>query len=634
VKAKITLAPVINLYRIWRRVAARLKSLPMSGIHGTKSIKSAAALIILTLSGFSAPRCGAAVYNSDGSEASVQACIRSAADGDIVTVPAGTFSWTSRLEITKGITLQGATTIKGAGTSNPTITDATIIKDDTPRSGSGRGIINVTLNSRQSFRLTGITFSPGSSTTFATIDGAIHLVSRDSSPNTSMRIDHCHFAQLYQGKLIWVSGWIYGVADHNVIECRGSSFPFNIQHDSYGGTSQRNGNGSWADYPWYGTGKFWFIEDNTIIRLAARVNSLVDSVRGGRWVARHNYLRNAIPSGHGTEGGVHRGQRVNEFYNNTVHMTTNWNGGSQRSGTSLWHDNTFTGVEPTGGRHCALANYRETPARAYPVWGIGDGTSPWDLNDTDGNGHSVEGQPPFLFDSGAATSDGAVGTRTAELIDNTKTWIPNQWVGYSVKSTDPQDDDYTLGSYIISNTSNTITYYYYSAADTRGHLVFKAGDQYKIHRVLTMMDQNGRGKGDLVTGNSPSINRTAGKRSWPHQALEPCYSWNNVHSPSNHIYGYGVSVGQPTTKLGTDYFNLGGGFPADTTPAAVSSTYTAALNGVDYVGPFVYPHPLVTGAPTPTPSATLRSQQHLQKKKGKKAEKAKKKKTRPKKLRE
>src|SRR5438876_8811080 len=67
---------------------------------------SAIAFVILILSGFSAPRCSAKVYDSDGSQASVEACIRSAADGDIVTLPAGTFSWTSRLEITKGITLK------------------------------------------------------------------------------------------------------------------------------------------------------------------------------------------------------------------------------------------------------------------------------------------------------------------------------------------------------------------------------------------------------------------------------------------------------------------------------------------------------------------------------------------------
>jgi hypothetical protein len=557
------------------------------------------------LSGFPVLHCEATVHHSDGSEASVQAYIRSAAEGDIVTVPAGTFSWTSRLDITKGITLQGATTIKGAGTSSPTITDATIIKDDTPRSGPGTGIIKVTLRSSQSFRLTGITFSPGSSPTFATIDGAIHLMSRDSSPNTSMRIDHCHFAELYQGKLIWVSGWVYGVADHNVIECRGRSFPFYVTHANWGGSSKDNGNGSWADYPWYGTGKFWFIEDNTIIRLAARVNSLVDSDHGGRWVVRDNYLRNVIPSGHGTEGGAYRGQRVNEFYNNTVQMTVPWNGGSQRSGTSLWHDNLFIGMEATGDSHCNLANYRETPARAHPVWGIADGTSVWDQNDTEGNGTCVEGHPPYLFESGAATSGTTINELQGTFTDSTKNWTPNQWVGYSIKSTSPGSPSYTLGSYIISNTSNTITFHYYNGRDTRAHLAFNAGDTYKIHRVLTMMDQNGRGKADQISGHPP-INAVARKRLWPNQALEPCYSWNNVHSPTNHVYGYRTPKNQPTTKLGLDYFNLGASFAWDTTPSEVSERYTAALNGVDYVGPFVYPHPLVSGV-QPPPSATQSS---------------------------
>src|SRR4051794_29169943 len=143
---------------------------------------SATASVILILSGFSVPRCGATVYQSDGSVPSVQALHNAAHDGDAITLPAGTFTWTSRLNITKSITLQGATTINGAGSDNPTIDDATIIKDDTRRTGSGRGIIKVEIRSNQSFRLTGITFSPGSNTTVASGNGAIHLFShRDSA---------------------------------------------------------------------------------------------------------------------------------------------------------------------------------------------------------------------------------------------------------------------------------------------------------------------------------------------------------------------------------------------------------------------------------------------------------------------
>src|SRR6266487_2350423 len=297
---------------------------------------SAVAFVILILSGFSAPGCGATVYDSEGSEASVQACIHSAADGDIVTVPAGTFSWTSRLEITKGITLKGQTTITGAGTSNPTVNDVTIIQDDTQRSGANVGAIKATMTPTQSFRLTGITFARGSTTVRATGSGFIRLeCSGYNAPNTSIRIDHCHFDSLYQGVLIFATGWVYGIADHNMIEPYKNCFPFNIYHSTWGGANQINGNGSWADYPWYGTEKFFFIEDNTI------------------------------------------------------NITVPWGGGGQRSGTSFWHDNVFTGIESNNDHHCSLANYRETPARAYPIWGIADGTSPWDANDTEGNGTYV-----------------------------------------------------------------------------------------------------------------------------------------------------------------------------------------------------------------------------------------------------
>jgi hypothetical protein len=96
-----------------------------------------------------------------------------------------------------------------------------------------------------------------------------------------------------------------------------------------------------------------------------------------------------MPFGHGTEGGAHRGQRASEFYDNTVEWTIASPGAGQRSGTSLWHDNAFIGVEPTN--VCGLSNYREAPARAFPVWGIADGTSVWGQNDTDGQGHYSEG---------------------------------------------------------------------------------------------------------------------------------------------------------------------------------------------------------------------------------------------------
>src|SRR4026208_974605 len=93
-------------------------------------------LSVLISSGFFSVRCEATVYQSNGSEANVQSIHDTQArDGDTIMVPAGTFSWTARLNITKGITIQGQTTISGAGTANPIINDLTIIQDNTPRSG-------------------------------------------------------------------------------------------------------------------------------------------------------------------------------------------------------------------------------------------------------------------------------------------------------------------------------------------------------------------------------------------------------------------------------------------------------------------------------------------------------------------
>src|SRR5262249_40322288 len=148
---------------------------------------------------------------------------------------------------------------------------------------------------------------------------------------------------------------------------------------------------------------------------------------------------------HGTEAGAPRGGRACEVYNNVFNFTTTGKdpqkrqqeearpsspqAGVLRSGTTLWHDNQLTGIEV--GQLCRFSNFRETPARAYPVWGIADGTSPWDANDTEGNGTYVEGHRPHLFDSGTDTS--SVNSQGV-IHDSSKNWTPNQWVGYSIKN--------------------------------------------------------------------------------------------------------------------------------------------------------------------------------------------------------
>src|SRR4029077_10736619 len=89
-------------------------------------------LFILILSGSIAPRCGATVYHSDGSAANVQALVNAARDGDTITLPVGRFSWTQNLNITKGITLQGQTTVAGNAMDSGgfAVTDNSIVLDN------------------------------------------------------------------------------------------------------------------------------------------------------------------------------------------------------------------------------------------------------------------------------------------------------------------------------------------------------------------------------------------------------------------------------------------------------------------------------------------------------------------------
>src|SRR5262249_37820250 len=321
---------------------------------------------------------------------------------------------------------------------------------------------------------------------------------------------------LYWNYAIWIIGWIYGVDDHNVFDCGGANFSHLIWHNLWG--NHDNGNGSWADFPYYGTEKFWFIEDNTIRGNGPVTSGNIDCTNGGRYVARHNYFQNAAPNSHGTEGSPQRGGRAREVYDNAFNWTIGWGSQQQRSGGSLWHDNAWTGQDSNSGGHTSFAIFREIGAIGddLSLWGLANGNNPWDSND-----------PHGLYESGASSASLAGGS----VKDAGKSWTTNQWAGYSVTNTNPASAAYLHSSYIISNTSNTITYYFYSYGDRGAPLIFNAGDTYQIYRVFTALDQNGRGKGDLISAESSP--------AWPNEALEPCFSWNNVHSPTGHAYGFG-----------------------------------------------------------------------------------------------
>jgi hypothetical protein len=231
--------------------------------------------------------------------------------------------------------------------------------------------------------------------------------------------------------------------------------------------------------------------------------------------------------------------------------------GGIRGGVTITHDNTFDGVQPTKG--LVLTSYRAFQPNDPATFGSGTGDNPWDVNDSHG-----------LYDSGTASN----GSSGATLVDSTKNWTPNQWAGFTVKRV----SDGNL-SYIFGNTSNTLSLYY-GTSGHGGNPVWTAGTQYQIHKALVLLDQPGRGQGDLVTGNPP-INSRTGTPSWPNQLLEPSYCWNDVYTPNGSPIVFWIDgTNRHLQQLGRDYFN--------NTPMP---GYT----------PYVYPHPLTGNGGTPPP---------------------------------
>jgi hypothetical protein len=518
----------------------------------------------------------ATIKAASSSRADVGTAVAAAADGDTVIVPAGTASWTATLEVTKGITIQGATTITGTR-DNPTVTDATIILDDIPRGkgggdsaivrpradfGAGRSrgassaLIRATVGLGKRFRLTGFTFRRGGLTKVAQ-NGGVRL----TGTCQAMRVDHCHFDGLYQNPNIATSGWIYGVVDHCVLDfdVRGGE-SFAVQHDGWGG--QTFGDGAWADETYFGSEKFLFIEDCTFNRTTG--GGGLDCYGGGRYVARYNRFNNLGTQSHGTETTKRqRSARAIEVYNNTFNWTRPpIKAGQLRGGCLLVHDNIWTGpLRIENG--ISLTCYREY----YPFqpWGAASGVNTLDSND-----------PHGVYLSGTA----GTGSGTNTLVVPGAGWTPNQWVGYTAINTTQVFSSGTgkghhPSSWILSNTSNTINVKPDAGVDGPP-TTFTAGDHFEIRKVLAALDQPGRGKGDLLTGRSPVINARTGTVAWPNQALDPVYSWNNKRASDNSDVL--IHSQETTIKEGRDFYN-----------------------NIPKPGykPYIYPHPLVSGEPPP-----------------------------------
>jgi len=158
------------------------------------------AIVILIWNGFSAV---ATVYDSDGSSINVQSIHDTLAhDGDTITLPAGTFVWTTRVSLNKAITLQGVDE------------NSTIIKDNVQGTQFLYWDLRGTLNGAA--RMTGIGFQDGGRTVRAEAPGGAFKVDGSNTNGTTFRQDHCSWTNV-NGYPVYDT--VIGVLDHNNIIC-------------------------------------------------------------------------------------------------------------------------------------------------------------------------------------------------------------------------------------------------------------------------------------------------------------------------------------------------------------------------------------------------------------------------------
>ena len=356
-------------------------------------------------------------------------------DGDIISIPAGTCSWTTMIHVTfpNSVTIQGAgaisSTTGGAGTTG---TDQTVLLSH----NGHNAILVINVNAGKSFRLTGISVQEDS-TSVVTDNGIVMF----GGASSAVRIDHSHFYILNSGQALHIGGRVYGVIDHIYINTPlglTTDIAFNNGQDPDG-----YGNQTWADGDHWGSNQFIFVEDSRF------TSGGMSDCSSGRFVVRHNtILENQGFYNHGTHT-QYRSCRDAEIYQNTFSVTTfqpdpiQHNGGG---GTLFW-GNSITGrvpgVSSSPGYSRAVdlqttrvANNYGTNSYQYPQngWGLCGNqlqtngitnTSPWD-----GNHNSTTGYPCIDMPGRGAgdfvTTYNSKGNGFADIINTvtgTRSWL-------------------------------------------------------------------------------------------------------------------------------------------------------------------------------------------------------------------
>lgn len=246
------------------------------------------------------------IFASDGTPEDIKAKLEAAGDGDTVTIPLGTFNWTTSMSAT--VTAQNVT-LKGAGTSEIGGGDQTIIVDSF---NSSSPLLLLIVPSDGVFRMTGLTIRSGDLDPVKE-NGIVYI----SGPGNA-QIDHIHFdnhtAADGHEKMMWIGNGIYGVVHSCIMDFAANSSIY----VGNGAGSDGQGNAAWAAPTAFGSANFIFFEDNLYRASVFAPIRMVDVYSAGRTVLRFNTVQGGAglevhDTGH---SGDDRGARASEQYGN------------------------------------------------------------------------------------------------------------------------------------------------------------------------------------------------------------------------------------------------------------------------------------------------------------------------------
>jgi hypothetical protein len=305
----------------------------------------------------------------------VSDCHTAASNGDTILIPGTTSTWTTGINITKGITIRGAS-------------DCTLDADNRPYPGSCSTVIRhgllapdqlimFNVPSGQTARLAHMEFNENGgvhgNAQALDFSGGSYVDSR------AIRIDHVVMDDI-DGAGIYF-GFVRGVIDHSYFDFFDSNRVI-TQYGITGGDGAGVSDPVWAAAPRHGTNNCLYFEDNTLSQHGPSWYAVSDLFSGGCAVFRFNDVVHGWLEVHGTDSvGRSRGGREIEAYRNDFACSAGCPGNpivNLRSSAAIVFENAATGAGYIETLELVLSIQRVNASHA--PFGQATGSNEWDNN--------------------------------------------------------------------------------------------------------------------------------------------------------------------------------------------------------------------------------------------------------------